>query len=282
MEAHLLAASSDHTRLAIQVAGCSDDPLVVLVHGWAQSARCWQHQLARPHGLLLAAVDLRGHGDSDAPPSGYGDPVAWADDLDAVLGALGRRPAVLVGWSYGGLVIADYLSRHGPAGVAGVLLTGAITGIGRGVAAGRIGPAMRAALPAALAEDPTVAEPALAEFVRQLTPRPLPAELSAALLAAALATPARVRAALFDRTADGAALPAAVAAGRLPVLVQHGTADQVVDQATARHHLASIPAARADWWIGHGHLPFVEDSQRFGNTLRAFVTRCTTDRERMG
>jgi len=71
---------------------------------------------------------------------------------------------VLVGWSYGGLVITDYLRRHGTADVAGLALVGAITEIGRGhPAAGRAGHA--GALPAALSEDPDVAGPALGAFV---------------------------------------------------------------------------------------------------------------------
>ncbi len=270
-----MVASADNARLAVYPAGRDDGPLVLFVHGWAQSAACWRHQLADAEladELCLVAMDLRGHGRSDVPDRGYDDPRTWADDVHAVLDEVGGgRPAVLVGWSYGALVIADHLGRYGTAGVAGVLLTGAITGIGRGMAAGRVGPVMRAALPAALSDDPAVATPALATFVRGLATPPLPAADAAVLLDASIATPPTVRAALFDRTADGAGLVDAVRAGPVPVLVQHGTADAVVDPTTARHHLATIPGATADWWDDAGHALFVEDPRRFGARLLAFV-----------
>lgn len=268
----------------MHAAGPDGAPPVLLIHGWAQSARCWQHQLTDPHltaELRLLAIDLRGHGGSDAPRHGYDDPQRWAGDVHAVLTALADRPAVLVGWSYGGLVIGDYLARHGTAAVAGVLLTGAITGLGRDVPAGRIGPAMRAALPAVLAEDPRVAVPALAALTASMPAQPLPGEEEQRLLAAALSTPPRVRAALFERHVDGARFAGAIGAAPRPLIVQHGTGDQVVDQATARHHLATFPGAEADWWPGVGHLPFAEDPPRFNRTLRTFARHCMGERERM-
>jgi pimeloyl-ACP methyl ester carboxylesterase len=69
-------------------------------------------------------MDLRGHGGSEVSADGYDDPGVWAADLAAVL-ELAGRPAVLVGSSYGGLVITDYLRAHGQAGVAGLVLAGA-------------------------------------------------------------------------------------------------------------------------------------------------------------
>jgi len=284
LKAHHFETSTDRTRFAVYTAGPVEAPLVLLVHGWAQSAACWRRQLDDPSlagELRLAAVDLRGHGCSGAPPHGYGEPARWAGDLHAVLTAITTRPAVLVGWSYGGLVIADYLATHGAAHTAGVLLTGAITGIGRGVAAGRVGAVMRAALPAALAEDPRTAVPALAAFVASMTARPMHGADEQAMLAAALATPPHVRAALFDRHADGAQLVAALSRQPRPVLVQHGAEDRVVDRDTATHHLASIPGAEADWWAGTGHLPFVEDPARFNRTLLHFARHCAKNGERM-
>src|SRR4051812_39199573 len=52
---------------------------------------------------LLGAVDLRGHGDADKPPTGY-DLAGLAADVVAVLDALELPRAVLVGASSGGYV----------------------------------------------------------------------------------------------------------------------------------------------------------------------------------
>src|SRR5699024_5316180 len=108
------------------------------------------HDLAA--GRRLVAMDLRGHGRSDVPESGYDDPDVWAGDLAAVLQRAGT-PAIVVCWSYGGLVIADYLRRHGDQGLAGLVFVGAITEIGKNRPGGIIGPAMSGALPDALSEE---------------------------------------------------------------------------------------------------------------------------------
>jgi non-heme chloroperoxidase len=276
-----MVTSVDGTRLAVYMAGRADAPLVLLVHGWAQSAACWHHQFDDPAltgELRLAAVDLRGHGSSDAPTDSYDKSLTWADDLRVVLDALGGGPAVLVGWSYGALVVADHIGHNGTAGVAGLLISGGLTGIGRGVAAGRIGPVMRAALPDALSPDRGVSMPALATFVDGWSARPLPD--AKALLDVALVTPAHVRAALFDRTEDGTRFVDAVRAAPVPVLVQHGTDDAVVSPSTAQHHLASVHGATADLWAGGGHALFLEDAPRFADTLLAFAERANRAADR--
>lgn len=261
------------TSLAVRRTGPSDAPAVVLLHGWAQSGAAWAPQFADP-GLTehyqLLAVDLRGHGLSEAPADGYADPAAWAADVAAVLAEL-DRPAVVVGWSYGGVVLADYLRVHGADGLAGIALVGAVTELGRGRAGGRIGPVMRAALPAALSDDVAVAVPALTDFVAGITAEPLPGADVQRLLGAALATPPAVRAALFAREVDSTDLLAAL---DLPALVVHGTKDGVVDPAVGEHHAKTIPNAEYVALRGLGHTPFAEDADMFDAVLTAFLARC--------
>ncbi|MCA1655149.1 MAG: alpha/beta fold hydrolase, partial [Pseudonocardiaceae bacterium] len=137
---------ADGVRLAIHAAGDPQAPPIVLVHGWASSAAQWREQLGDAELTArhrLIAVDLRGHGESDKPDpadGGYDKPATWADDLAAVLAYAGR-PAVLVGWSYGGLVLTDYLRERGTAGIVGLVLVGALTELGRGRPGGASGPA---------------------------------------------------------------------------------------------------------------------------------------------
>ena len=63
---------------------------------------------------------MRGHGNSDKPlePQMYKDSKAWANEVQAVIDAAGLKRPVLVGWSYGGRVIGDYLTIHGAARLA--------------------------------------------------------------------------------------------------------------------------------------------------------------------
>ena len=68
--------------------------------------------MARPlaERFQVVAPDFRGHGRSDHPED---RPVgAFNDDLEAVLGVLGRSDVILVGHSMGGHVALDHASRH--------------------------------------------------------------------------------------------------------------------------------------------------------------------------
>ena len=262
----------DGTPLVYSVTGAPDARTLVLLHGWAQSSKCWGpgvlDELAARYRVI--AVDLRGHGYSGAPDAGYDDSAIWAGDVDAVLTAEGvTSGAVLLGWSYGGLVICDYLASHGTSAVDGVVLVGAITSIGRGEAGGKVGAAMRAAIPGAMSEEPREAIRALGAFGNALTGPPEgKGAQSQALFGASLATPPRVRAALFNRSASHDELLRSL---DVPVLVLHGTEDSVVDVSAGRHAAELIPQARASFWEGCDHGPFVEDPDRFVKEVGEFV-----------
>ena len=97
---------------------------VLLVHSYAGSSSHWKAQLAHLRRRRRAlAMDLRGHGRSDAPASGdYGVP-ALAEDIAAVADALELSRFVLVGHSMGGAAASAYAGRH-PRRVAGLVLAG--------------------------------------------------------------------------------------------------------------------------------------------------------------
>jgi pimeloyl-ACP methyl ester carboxylesterase len=88
---------------------------VLLVHGLGGTAWGWTGVARRLHAAVRAvAIDLRGHGLSDAPTNPY-DPDTLASDLVAVAEGAGLvdgpgvpngRTVVLVGHGYGGMVAA--------------------------------------------------------------------------------------------------------------------------------------------------------------------------------
>jgi len=78
-------------------------PQLVLLHGGAQNAHTYDTvalALDRP----LLAIDLPGHGHSDAAPGGMGDVAGHARDVASMLGALGLAHLPVVGMSLGGIV----------------------------------------------------------------------------------------------------------------------------------------------------------------------------------
>lgn len=81
----------------------------VLVHGLASNRRLWDG-VARDlsaAGHEVAAIDLRGHGESDVPARGYDTDTA-AHDVAAVIAAydmVGERRPIVAGQSWGGQVV---------------------------------------------------------------------------------------------------------------------------------------------------------------------------------
>ena len=89
-------------------------PPLVLVHGAANSSGVWafwQTQLAQ-HGWPSYAIDLRGHGGNDPADLSTTTMEDYADDVRRVLDEL-QRPAVVAGWSMGGLVAIMAAARGG-------------------------------------------------------------------------------------------------------------------------------------------------------------------------
>ncbi|WP_312873004.1 alpha/beta fold hydrolase [Kibdelosporangium persicum] len=261
-------------RLAVRTAGPPGAPAIVLLHGWAQSSAAWSAQLADPKltgKYRLAAPDLRGHGASDVPDpdGGYSDAEAWADDVAAVIDLVGR-PVVLVGWSYGGAVITDYLRSFGDQDLAGIVFASAATEVGRDRPGAGPGTAMRAVVPYVNLEDLDMAARGFTEFVRGMAETHLPGELSQRIVGDALRVPWEVRRAMFRRDFDSSGVLQLI---NVPTLVAHGQLDAVVDPSVAEYTSGKIPGAELRWFPKTGHMPFAERTEEFDEMLLEFTDR---------
>jgi pimeloyl-ACP methyl ester carboxylesterase len=94
----------------------------VFIHSLAGNTTQWMPQLSHVRRTRRAvALDLRGHGRSDAPRDGRYDLDAYAADVHGALDALRIPRAVLVGHSMGGGVAVAFAGRW-PEQAAGLLL----------------------------------------------------------------------------------------------------------------------------------------------------------------
>lgn len=88
-------------------------PPLLLVHGFPLDHTMWRHQIARfktTHRVI--APDLRGFGRSSVSP-GKVTMKQFADDLAALLPAIGEnRPVILCGLSMGGYVAWQFFEHH--------------------------------------------------------------------------------------------------------------------------------------------------------------------------
>jgi non-heme chloroperoxidase len=143
---------------------------VLFVHGISRCRLAWDRQLRSDLGrdLRLVTMDLRGHGLSEKPREGHGDSALWAADVHAVITSLELDRPILCGWSYGGVVISDYLSRYGAAAVGGLALVGAASRLGE-PALPFLGPDFLATLPGLFSTDVEASTAALRTFIRLAT-----------------------------------------------------------------------------------------------------------------
>jgi non-heme chloroperoxidase len=253
--------------------GRPDGPAILFVNGWSQSDICWDAQVRSPlaERFRLVTFDNRGHGSSDKPldPAAYTDERLWADDLAAVIEQTSLDRPVLVAWSYGGFIVADYVRAYGDAGIAGIDLVGGAVLL-RLASFDHIGPGFLDNAVDASAPDLRANIAAIRRFLRSCTTRPLPDELWNAALCWNMAAPAEVRGALIAREIDDTDIYSSLA---VPVLVTHGCQDMIVLPSMAKHVLAHCDTAVASWYDGVGHMPFIEETERFNLELAAFADR---------
>lgn len=108
----------DDLILAAYEYGDPQGPAILFLHGYAQAAPSWDRQtrnadLARE--LRMVARGLRDRGMSD---KSFGDEHCrngkpWADGVKAVIEQLQLARPTLVGWSYAGRLMGDYIAAFG-------------------------------------------------------------------------------------------------------------------------------------------------------------------------
>jgi pimeloyl-ACP methyl ester carboxylesterase len=263
--------SPDGVRLAAYEFGNPQGPAILFLHGFAQAALSWDRQLRDPalaREFRMIAIDLRGHGMSSKPEGDafYKPGQVWADDVRSVITELGLQRPVLVGWSYAGRVLGDYLTAYGAGALAGINYVDASSALGDpaflGPDVGLLGPQ------AMLAPGIDGFIEGTIRFLRScFATQPEPADFQT-MLAFNMLAPHYVRAGLAGRPAEYAAVLKTL---QLPVLVTHGEKDRILDTRMARFTAATVPGARLSLYPDSGHAPFWEEPARFNRELVEFV-----------
>lgn len=97
---------------------------VLCIHGAWQSLHCW-HRLASAlagAGCYVVLWDLPFHGLSGPFAE---EPVSaglWAASMQAIIEEFDLFDVIVLAWSFGGMVVGDYLRQTGPDGIAGLVL----------------------------------------------------------------------------------------------------------------------------------------------------------------
>ncbi len=261
-------------RLNVMEWGNRAGPAIVFIHGWSQCYMTWLKQVESTLAdeFHLVAMDLRGHGMSEAPldQGAYTDSGLWADDVQAVIAGLKLARPVLVGWSYGGLVMTDYVRAHGDRHIAGINFVCASVQLNEAALGTVIGPGFYDNFAAATSTDLETSIDGMRKFIEQCFAAKLSRFDYERVLCWNMTARPDVRASLAARDVDARDVLATL---EVPALVTHGRADITVLPAMSELILAHCKTATASWYDDIAHGPFIEDSERFNRELAEFVRR---------
>ena len=267
---HRIIIGGGGCRLHIIETGNRRGQPILFLHGFSQSALAWSAQLSSElrRRYRLVAMDLRGHGLSDRPTTGYDDTKLWADDVDAVIRELSLEQPIVSGWSYGPLVMLDYVRHYGDSRLGGLHFVDGISKLGSAAALSVLTPEMLALVPGFFSTDTETSVSALESLVRLcFVHLPSAAELYT-ILGYNVSVPPFVRQALFSRSIDNDELLSTI---RKPVLITHGAADAIVKLDVVEQHHRLLPDAEIQIVPRAGHASFRDDASAFNQRLGAFA-----------
>ncbi|MFF7243482.1 alpha/beta fold hydrolase [Embleya sp. NPDC008237] len=247
---------------------------VLLLHGWTMNSTFWAGNvaaLAAENRVILA--DFRGHGRSGKTPEGH-SLAQYARDVHELVRALDLSESTLVGWSMATSVILSYVRQFGCAGLRGAVfvdqspcfmdapdwefpLQGGYSAADLAVFAQTV----RHARPSAIKPfiQACFAEPPAAEAVDAAYAETTQTHTSSAL----------------DVWMDMAhsdwrpVLPEV----NVPTLLVYGERSRIFPGDLAGWLAGVLPDARVAKFPASGHVPFVEERERFDAVVKDFLRR---------
>ena len=232
-------------EIAVTEYGDPEQPAVILLHGISNRSDGWLPVIpALTESFHVLGVDLRGHGQSSQPASGYGHE-DYAGDLQAVVAAYDLSAPLIVGHSLGGMAALTWATRHPRAAGAIVVEDAPLS----------VAPGAEALFAAWLSLNGLPFEVLLATYQREQPHLP-PDLLRRRAEAMAGTAPAVFREELAAaRAGDGIDHIAPLAVIESPVLLIRGDpeAGGLVPVADARAFAATVPNSRVERIPGGSH-----------------------------
>ncbi|MFC7142753.1 alpha/beta fold hydrolase [Halosimplex aquaticum] len=260
-------AVNDGARLAYEVEGPADAPVVTFVEGLSYGTWMWDWQREAFGDYRTLVWDNRGTGDSDEPEGPY-TVADMAGDFDAVLDDAGVDSTHVVGASLGGMIAQEYALEYDRAESLALLCT--TPGGDDAVPIPEETRARMLDVPEEYDRAETIRykmRPAFTDEFREREP-----EIVDRIVEWRLDTDPSDRAYEWQ-SAAAAAFDASDRLGdlELPTLVLHGTDDRVLPVENGRLLADQIPDARLVEVEGGSHLCFIERPGRVNEELREFL-----------
>ncbi len=269
MKSHGIAGGGGTQIHLVEADGSTGRP-ILFIHGFSQCSLCWSRQiassLARDYRLL--AMDLRGHGLSEKPRDAYADSHLWADDVNAAIRDLNLDQPILCGWSYGPLVILDYIRHYGEGSIGGIVFVDGISKLGSDEAMSVLSPGFLGLVPGFFATDVEESVQSIGSLLGLCFTQEPSTEEWYLMLGFNLSVPPYVREAMLSRSIDNDDLLLSI---RKPTLIMHGADDAVVSAAVVDRHKALMAHAQIQMMTGVGHAVFWDAADAFNQRLRVFA-----------
>jgi pimeloyl-ACP methyl ester carboxylesterase len=231
---------------------------VVLIHGWSCNLTFWDAQidpLAAKHRVI--AIDLPGHGKSDAPAVAY-TPQRMADGVATVLQQERVSDPVLVGHSMGALV-ARYVVDRVPRTRAIVLVDSrSVLGSIDATERRRVAQSLRA----------SNSDAAMRALLDRFFTAATPSDVRTTVVAAMMATPRAVAASAYEEMAIDSRWT--VSPLKVPTLAIYGQFAGDDTEYALRRVFATLEYVR---WQGVGHFLMMERPADFNDAVSAFLAR---------
>lgn len=240
---------------------------LVLIPAWRLPAYLWTEQLNKFAPMIrVIAVDPRSQGMS-SKASEDNTPEGRARDLQDVLTGLGISEPVLVGWSQGSQDVAAYLQQFGINSVAGVVFVD--SPVSAGAAEIELHPQFSKVVLSGISIYASHPEEYSEGLVRSLFKKPHPDIDVQGIVKSTLQTPTDTGVAMLVSDIFGADRRLILAKLNRPCLVIGSSESPLID--VQKEMAASIPGARFVAVEGAGHAVFIDDPERFGEALEAFL-----------
>jgi len=251
----LFFTASDGVRLHYLQAGSG--PTIIFVPGWTMPAEIWEPQIEYfSSRYKVLALDPRSQGGSDRANDGN-YPEKRAQDIKEFVDQC-QSEVVLVGWSMGVTELLNYANQFGTTNIrAFVLVDGFV----------QLDPKWRTfhwSLIKQIQEDRAAQT---AQFVRWMYKKPQPEDYLQRVIAASLRTPTNTAVALMAnliRQDDWRSMLAKIDKPVFYVV-------RLDFQEQTEILRATLPSARVEVFEDAGHALFVDDSERFNNSLQGFL-----------
>jgi non-heme chloroperoxidase len=249
---------------------------VVLIHGGCMSNRVWESQVTAllSAGYRVITPDLRGHGHSDKPAGPY-TAERFAADIEALADELELDSFALVGWSLGATIVSEFARTH-PGRLDRLVLVS--SSIFERIAAVARGETVDSDLPleAMLANQRRERPAGMERFVAGMFGEDPDEWTVRWLWTIGMQTPMWVALETLEiyDDPDAEGLRDGLAALDVPVAVFHGALDRAATLEDART-IADEVVSDGTFvpFEDSGHVPFLEESERFDGELVRFLDR---------